>query len=73
MKKVYIAPQIEVCIMSQQQYMLTGSLEGKTVEGGPTGTNGIPGDVTNTSDSDGSEYSGTGGNRAPGFFGGFDE
>lgn len=69
MKKNYITPQTEVCIMYQQQYILTAS-EGKKVEGGPTGTNGIPSDVTNTSEEEPYDpYSGT--NRAPGFMGDF--
>ena len=71
MKKNYIIPQIEVLLMCQQDYILTGSPEGKQIEGGPTGNNGIPGDVGNTSDTP--DPWTNGGNRAPGFFGDIDD
>lgn len=74
MKKIYIAPETEVCDMSLRNYLLVGSTEGKMITGGPTtGTNGnIPTEIGTTGETGEDSYY-KGGVRAPEFFGGFDE
>ena len=71
MKKIYIAPETEVCDMSLRNYLLVGSTEGKIITGGPTGS-GVSSETGTTGETGEDSYY-KGGNRAPGFFGGFDE
>ena len=71
MKKVYLAPEAEVFEITQEQYLLSGSAarnaEGINLPSEIDETkNGNPEDIFSHSQDEGS-------NRAPGFFGGFDE
>ena len=72
MKKIYNAPETEVCDMSLRNYLLVGSTEGKIITGGPTGS-GVSSETGTTSETENPYDPGSGTNRAPGFFGGFDE
>ena len=74
MKKIYIAPETEVCDMSLRNYLLVGSTpEGRIVTGGITSTSDGVTTETGTTGETGEDSYYKGGNRAPGFFGGFDE
>ena len=81
MKKAYIIPEIEIIETLQEQSLLTASLPDTShgATGDPTSeTGGISNDIPGTgtvNDPYGGHGSGSGGggNRAPGFFGGFDE
>lgn len=75
MKKIYIAPETEVCDMSLRNYLLVGSTpEGRIVTGGITSTtDGVTTGTGTTSETTDPYDPESKTNRAPGFFGGFDE
>lgn len=72
MKKIYLKPETEVFEVTHEQYLLSGSTEGRSTEN-LGDLSGNVGGTEDTPDPFGGKGQDGGTTRAPGFFGDFDE